>query len=306
MPCYKPLRGFRGASTNPKTGKRPIVFNVSEGFRDLPVEIPCGQCIGCRLDRAHQWAIRCTHESKLHEEKCFVTLTYADSSLPPGGTLFRKDVQDFLKRLRKKIAPKKIRTFYCGEYGETGSLRPHYHLCIFGYWFERNQWKRLGGAPECATFTSEILEELWPEGHHTVQDFTMATAAYTARYVIKKVNGDRAEKHYQRIDALTGEIFQVIPEFIGMSLKPAIGKEWFDRFKDDVYPRDEVAIRGRLTGVPKYYDRQLEKENPDTLRKLKFARRRRASRRAKDNTPRRLRDREEVQTLRLTQLKRTL
>src|SRR4051794_29862641 len=100
MPCFRPLKGYRARVTNPDTGKRSIVFNARKGFNDLPVDLPCGQCIGCRLERSRQWAIRCSHEAKLHEENCFITLTYAPEHLPPGGTLVVKDFQDFMKRLR--------------------------------------------------------------------------------------------------------------------------------------------------------------------------------------------------------------
>ncbi|WNK14648.1 MAG: replication initiator protein [Microvirus sp.] len=303
MPCYSPLTGYRSAAVNPKTGKRGIVFNTSEGFRDLPVTVPCGSCIGCRIDRSRQWAIRCTHEAQMHEEKCFVTVTYEDSNLPAAGSLIREDLQKFLKRLRKANPARKIRYFYCGEYGEQ-TLRPHYHLCLFGIdW--RSEWQKIsGGDNPC--YTAEGLAKLWPFGNHTIQDFTEATAAYTARYCIKKVNGDRAEKHYTRIDSRTGELVTVKPEFIGMSLKPAIGQPWLDKFKSDLYPRDEVILKGRKLTVPKYYDRQLEKSDPALLGKLKAKRQRRALRNRHDSTPRRLRDRAEVQTLKLKTLTRKI
>lgn len=82
MPCFRPLKGYKSRVRNRDTGKRSIVFNPREGFHDLPVTLPCGQCIGCRLERSRQWAIRCAHEASLYEENCFITLTYRDEDLP--------------------------------------------------------------------------------------------------------------------------------------------------------------------------------------------------------------------------------
>ena len=51
MPCYRPLKGWLAKSVN-KSGKRSVVFRVSDGLTDRPVDVPCGQCIGCRLERS--------------------------------------------------------------------------------------------------------------------------------------------------------------------------------------------------------------------------------------------------------------
>ncbi|WNK14700.1 MAG: replication initiator protein [Microvirus sp.] len=303
MPCYSPLNGYRSATVN-DSGKRSIVFNTAEGFRDLPVTVPCGQCIGCRLERSRQWAVRCTHEAQLHEKKCFVTLTYEDSNLPVGGTLVRRDLQLFLKRLRKLHPPRTILYFGCGEYGDLNQ-RPHYHACLYGVDF-REEWKRFGGNDDNPIFTSETLTALWPHGFSTVGEFSFDTAAYVARYVVKKINGDRAEKHYQSLDTSTGEIIQRTPEFVAMSLKPAIGKTWLEKYQDDVYPRDEIALRGKLLPSIRYYDKKLEEKNPKLLARLKARRKRRAARNGANNTPQRLAVRNEVQTLKLQQLKRKL
>ena len=121
MPCYHPIPGYRAKSTNP-SGKRSIVFNLSEGFKNFAVSVPCGRCIGCRLERARQWSIRCIHEASLYEANCFVTLTYDDDNLPLDGSLRPRDMVLFLKRLRKRFGPG-IRFFQCGEYGDKSSGR---------------------------------------------------------------------------------------------------------------------------------------------------------------------------------------
>jgi len=103
MPCYSPITGYRSKEINP-TGKRSIVFNPAKAEqRDQALQISCGQCIGCRLERSRRWAVRCMHEAQMHRYSCFLTLTYSDEFLPSDGTLVLKDFQDFMKRLRKRV-----------------------------------------------------------------------------------------------------------------------------------------------------------------------------------------------------------
>ena len=128
MPCFCPLEGWRSKDRS-STGKRKIVFNPRDALRDMPVTVPCGQCIGCRLERSRQWAVRCIHEASLHEDNCFITLTYDDAHLPTDLSLNVSHFQKFMKRLRKRFG-EGIRFFHCGEYGENFG-RPHYHACLF-------------------------------------------------------------------------------------------------------------------------------------------------------------------------------
>ena len=106
MPCYHPMQGYRSRADG-----KTIVFNPTHGWVDRPLTIPCGQCVGCRLERSRQWAVRCVHEASLHEDNCFITLTYNNESLPEDGSLNKKHFQDFMKRLRKKYKNKKIGSF---------------------------------------------------------------------------------------------------------------------------------------------------------------------------------------------------
>ena len=131
MPCYHPQTAWRALTgRNQETGNWPIVFNRNEGYKDMELQVPCGNCIGCRLERSRQWATRCMFEASLHDENCFVTLTYSPDYLPEGATLVKKDVQNFMKRLRKAGTNGKFKYFLCGEYGENFN-RPHYHICFF-------------------------------------------------------------------------------------------------------------------------------------------------------------------------------
>lgn len=227
------------------------------------LELPCGQCIGCRLERSRQWAMRCMHEASLHESNAFITLTYDDANLPHAGSLNYRDFQLFMKRLRK-VAGKV--TFYCGgEYGEELS-RPHFHACIFGYDFpDKVYFKKASDGSKL--YTSKLLEKLWPSGMSSCGSVTFASAAYIARYCVQKVNGDAAKAHYETITD-DGEIVMRTPEFNHMSLKPAIGKRWLDKFQSDVYPRDYVVVNGVKTKPPKYYDTLFEKENAGAFSEL--------------------------------------
>lgn len=129
MPCHNPISAFRSRSKN-ANGTRSLVFNKNEGYSDLELKISCGQCIGCRLERSRDWALRIVQEATLHAQNSFVTLTYADRHLPSHASLRKKHLQDFMKRLRFSTDAK-LRYYACGEYGTT-SLRPHYHICLFG------------------------------------------------------------------------------------------------------------------------------------------------------------------------------
>ena len=116
MPCYKPLKAYYAREVN-DTGKRSLVFNSEKALFPAQLQIPCGRCIGCRLDRSLSWALRCVHEASMHDENCFITLTFNDEHLAKNKSLKVSDFQNFLKRLRQFISPRKVRYFHCGEYG---------------------------------------------------------------------------------------------------------------------------------------------------------------------------------------------
>lgn len=269
----------------------------------MPVEISCGQCIGCRLERSRQWAMRCVHEASLYEDNCFLTLTYKPECLPADKSLNVKHYQDFMKRLRKKYAPKKIRFFHCGEYGSKNQ-RPHYHAIIFNHDFtDKILFKDQDGI---SLYTSPSLDQLWPFGFSTIGAVTFESAAYVARYITKKVTGELAEAHYQVVDSSTGEIHQLKPEYTTMSRRPGIGREWFNQFKSDIYPKDFTTLRGVKLKPPKFYDNILEQEHEEEYLKIKKQRKRNALKRKDDNTYERLNTKEKVKQTQFKMLKRSL
>jgi len=232
---------------------------------DRPINLPCGRCIGCRLEKSRQWAVRCVHEAQLHQENSFITLTF-NQSCPLDGTktdptysLHKHHFQRFMKRLRKEYPEKQIKYFHCGEYGEK-SERPHHHACLFNHDFEdKILYKESNGIK---LYTSEKLQKLWPFGHSTIGDVTFDSAAYVARYITKKITGKLAEEHYK------GRL----PEFCTMSRRPAIAKQWLQKYTSDVYPQDYVVIRGKKSKPSKYYDKQLELTNPKEYETIKAER----------------------------------
>lgn len=298
MPCYHPLSAYQCADGS-------IVFYESKRHDTVKsLSLPCGQCVGCRLERSRQWAIRCMHEAQMHTENCFITLTYDDAHLPSDRSLHYRDFQLFIKRLRKRYPGRRIRYYMAGEYGENFG-RPHWHACIFGLDFDdKKLWKRTSA--NSLLYRSENLELLWPFGYSSIGDVTFESAAYVARYIMKKVTGKNAAEHYQEIDPDTGEITNRTPEFTKMSLKPGIGYEWYKQYTSDVYPHDYVVVRGKKVKPPKYYDKKYKIDNPYEFDELLYIREKSAKLNYADNTLERLAVKEQVAKAKLQKLKRNL
>lgn len=262
MPCFSPIAAFQ-----PIAGG-PLSFGGREPKDHREIKIPCGQCRGCRLERARQWAIRCTHEGQLHRQNCFITLTYDDNNLPQFGSLHKPDLQKFFKRLRKNVGP--FRYYACGEYGERTN-RAHYHACIFGLDFiDKKPLKKSG---DHTLYTSETLTKTWGHGNASIGELTFQTAAYTATYVMKKQLGEGGHG-YVRIDEQTGEIIKLVQPFACMSLRPAIAAGWLRKYSMDVYGHDKDAVRiqGRSQKPPKYYDNYLKATDEDRYAAIKLLR----------------------------------
>lgn len=284
------------------------MFDPKYGYEDLPVTVPCGRCTGCRLERSRQWATRCVHESQMHAANSYITLTFSDQHLPDGYTVSVRDYQLFMKRLRKHVGSG-VRFFACGEYGDI-NRRPHYHALLFGHEFkDQKLWSQnANGDP---IYVSPTLTKLWGQGHCTLGDVTFQSAAYVARYVMKKRTGDTAEDHYTTVHPLTGEIVVQTPEFVTMSRGGrtglgGIGSGWLAKFKSDVYPDDFIIVNGVKVKPPRWYDAVLERDDPQLHKEMVRRRKISARLRAEDNTPQRLRAREKVLKAKLSKLKRSL
>lgn len=284
MPCYYPITAWPSLYVNKKTGKRSMVFNRKEGLPHGETQLPCGRCIGCRLEKARQWAIRCIHEASTHDQNCFVTLTYAPEHLPDDGSLHVEHFQKFMKRLRKfldsseckkkfpQLYQKKIRFFHCGEYGENLG-RPHYHAILFGIDFpDKWFWRKSDSGHDI--YRSDTLEKLWPFGFSEIGSVTFESAGYVARYVLKKRNGDQANHWYNEIDYSTGEIIkEKKPEYTTMSRRPGIGRGWFEKYGQEKFAYDFIIANGVKQKIPRYYDSIFEKIDKNRYDEIKLQRR---------------------------------
>lgn len=264
--CTFPMPAWRS-----RTDPKKIVFDSSKGLPSTLMHLPCGQCIACRMKRARDWAHRCVHESTLHDHNCFVTLTYDDANLvhsDAGPTLYHRDFQLFMKRLRKAHSDLTIRYFMCGEYGERFA-RPHYHLCLFGYDFPDKQVISKTSAG-FHLYQSKELSELWTSGMHRIGELNFDTACYCARYVLKKVTGEKANDHYGISRGLDGDVFSRHPEYCAMSRRPGIGRDWYEKYRTDLYNYDHCVTKPTfISKPPKYYDRLLAVDSPDWLESIK-------------------------------------
>lgn len=280
----------------------------------------------------------------MHEHNCFVTLTYNDENLPVPPTLRHRDFQLFLKRLRKALqqhpegffshsdnaavekdsrqrsanggrSPRPeinlsvktaaISYYMSGEYGDQ-NRRPHFHACLFGLDFKDKTYERTTKAKE-KIYTSKLLDQIWGKGYASIGAVTFASAAYIARYIVAKKTGDQAKQHYTVLDPTTGELlYELKPEYNRMSLKPAIGKRWLDKYQDDVFPHGYVVINEHKKQTPRYYDKLYEMRDRKRYLQLKKERTEKAKTKINETTNPRLKARETVQLAQLNQLKRKI
>lgn len=276
MACKKPIVGYQRLDGGALTfGKEPP--------NARSVTIPCGQCLQCRLGRSAEWGIRAEHERQLHEESCFLTLTYSNDKLPKNGSLDKTHLQKFFKRLRHHMGP--FRHLACGEYGEE-TQRAHYHACIFGLDFhDKIHFRRIG---EHNLYISDELNKLWGHGNTSVGSLTFQSAAYTASYTLKLITGKKRCPRYVEMDDETGELLPLQQPFMLVSnggnkesvYKGGIGAGWINQFHRDVYGhdmKDFVVMKTKKVPVPKYYDKIYDTIDSDHMAWIKGRRVREAT-----------------------------
>lgn len=296
MPCYQPIKAYRFLD---KFGESVIKFVSKDVFdktfipsiySDLSfvekLELPCGKCIGCRLDYSRTWAIRCMLEAQNHKHNWFLTLTYDDEHVPTvisdtvnidsgeyfaddciSYTLKKEHISAFLKRLRSyidyhHIEHDDVRFYSCGEYGDK-SFRPHYHMILFGCDIpDLEFFSKRGGN---LYFTSEIINSLWSHGFVIIGELSFQSASYVARYCTKKtkiISKDFYEKN------------GISPEFTLMSRRPGISRDYYDRNSDKIYNLDSLTVVGSggsplVVRPPRYFDRLFELDKPVTMDTIK-------------------------------------
>lgn len=241
----------------------------------------------------------------MHEHSAFITLTYNDQHLPKNQSISVREIQLFIKKLRKHVEPIKLRFYACGEYGEK-THRPHYHALIFGYGFPDKKLYKTVTATEQDYYTSDTLQNIWQQGHCIIGDITHQSAAYCARYVTKKINGDPWQTHYTMLCPETGELIPIREEFATMSRRPGIGNSFYKKYRGDIFPDDFCIIDGKKRKTPGYYLALLREEEPKLYELMKTKRYESMLANAQDNTNSRLEAREECATSSANQLIRTL
>lgn len=231
MGCYFPSRFVldfeSGLTDNNKYIYKPAGrWDPSFMDDEFSIKVPCGHCLGCRLDSARHWADRMILELDSYNGLgVFLTLTYNDDHLrwssdddsidiPREPTLYKRDVVLFMKRLRKHYSDRVLRFFMCGEYGSrTG--RPHYHIILYGLGLEDFPDKFCIGKNEFGQphFGCNSLAQIWSCGFVCLAAVTYKSCSYVARYCMKKAFEPR------EIDLRSCRL----PEYVNMSRNPGIG-----------------------------------------------------------------------------------
>lgn len=302
--CYKPLARleskthFLTAKDGHKYGQpriisteslEDVVKNMNINLKDYKVQmIPCGKCIGCRLDYAKEWANRGYLECMTSENNWFITLTYDDEHLNTPeemttsdeitftelqendwkGTLWPADLKQFMKNLRQILSREHdhagIKFMAAGEYGEQGE-RPHFHVILYNcplptetFYDSRIDWKK------DVYWKCDIIDRAWGKGIAEVGEANWNTIGYTARYITKKLNGEESEYFY----AAKGQI----REFMRTSKRPAIAREYFDKNMLQIYDNDKVLIVNKSgchwQTPPKYFDRLFKELDPNRWKEI--------------------------------------
>lgn len=298
MSCYKPLIRLYNPDNKEQSGRVYSLARFSQlcgkqlKYEDLMYNpkvmlIPCGQCIGCRIRQREDWTTRIELEARDYpkEQVWFITLTYDEDHVPgmivKTGEIMRKvqytwkpgekrpssvqillyeDIQKFLKRLRKAYRGK-LRYFVAGEYGEQ-TARPHYHMILYGW--EPTDLEQLYKIHHNGYYTSKWLEDLWGLGQIQIAQAVPETYRYVAGYVTKKmyeIDGKKANAYY--------ELGQTKP-FACMSLKPGLGDHYYQEHKEEIWRQGYIqCTNGKQAQIPRYYEKQMEAENPQRLWRIK-------------------------------------
>lgn len=307
MACNKPLIAWSYWKPHENKYAKPIFLKQTIGVHpddekilwngrlyDVRLELPCGQCIGCRLEYSRQWAVRCVLEAMQHKDNYFITLTYNDENIqelkrqsahitlpdPDIGevdefyetnyTLDPDHLTKFMKDLRAHFQYHKdyngIRFFACGEYGDKGN-RPHFHIIAFGLPLDDIYFWKDPKFKGCKPYLrSPTLEKLWKKGFVCIGDVSYKSCAYVARYVMKKQTGKNADIAYKDRN--------LVAPFVRMSRMPGIARDYYDSDRDKIYSYQHLNILGAdgkpiKTPPPSYYDRCLRVDDPELYKNIK-------------------------------------
>lgn len=290
MACYHPNKalwygditanGEKKYTIIPESGPK-VIGNKAFKTPLEEMEVPCGKCIGCRLDYSRQWANRCMLEAKSWTDNYMITLTYDDDhahwvrgvdqdtgEITNVTTLEPEDITKFMKDLRRSYSyhngKKNIRFYGCGEYGSK-THRAHMHIILFNCYIEDLEPFFLNKDKQ-QVYLSERIRGIWGKGIVSVVKLEWQVAAYVARYVMKKRKGKESKEWYEKLG--------IQPEFVRMSRKPGIGRNYYEENRDTIYAADEIHLERKngnvMTIKPcKYYDRLFDLDSPEAMQAIK-------------------------------------
>lgn len=243
MQCTNPIKLF----------KKELEARFPDGLL-----VPCNKCLACRIQKRKEWSMRLLHELAHWDKSVFVTLTYTKENTPPNGSLVKKDLQKFIKRLRKSLDSydgRKIRYFACGEYGEKSRMlpngivtmgeRPHYHLIIFGLSIFEQQFV-VRNWSYCDWSNDKILRG----------SFGLAEALsieYVAGYIHGKLSGSEAEKEYDNKGR----------ESVFRLMSKGIGRDYVVNNSEQLVDQKGSSVRGHMRSLPRYYLDKLDMSDED-------------------------------------------
>lgn len=281
MPCYHPLL-IKQIGVDRVTGKaKTVVTKLKPGMDTTGCAIvPCGQCIGCRIEYSRQWADRCMLEAMDHESNYFLTLTYDDEHREHLKRIFtdydgndgilysldKKDLQKFHKDLRQALVRAerpKIRFYACGEYGDPAkTMRPHFHDIVFGLELTDlvfDSYNKLGQP----LYTSKFIDDIWKNGRCVIGAVSWESCAYTARYQTKKLKGEASSLY---------SLYNIEPPFTIMSRKPGIGAKYYEKHPemfDYTYFNISTSDGGRKIYPSRFFKKLLESDNPEKFSEIR-------------------------------------
>ena len=252
-------------------------------------QIPCQHCWACKLNYSAQWATRIMVECLSSEHNYFITFTYDDLHIPIPetseyngqtfvndgtwlGSLFPEDITKFMNSLRKYFERKGhtgIKYFYAGEYGET-TKRPHYHMILMNCPLDITQFYDFHIDGRCKEhWKSHEIERYWDQGMIDIGEVEFASAAYVARYCMKKITDNT--------DKITYYENGMLPEFVRMSRRPGIGSNYYNNNWKAIYENDKLYVKnfhGETIEVkpPKAWDKKFKESHPQEWFNIKRSR----------------------------------
>lgn len=256
----------------------PVYYDSQLKEVGLNITVPCGKCIGCRLDYSRMWATRSANEAFMHNhynDCAFLTLTFNNEMLnrrENPHSLNKTAFRTWLKRLRKAVKAnydKEFRFMACGEYGAKHK-RPHYHIIIYGFNFPDSKPFKINKVhgKDVIYKRSKFLESVWRPAHcsdsfgfSVIGDVNFESSAYVARYVTKKLFGSVADRIYKDIE----------PEFLLTSRMPGLGYDFMVKYQNDIFNHGYIMLPNKHKApIPRYYVNKLQEVNPELYNRYRI------------------------------------